>query len=259
MATGFEEGDVGVMSASSSRVSRAGATALRRSRSGSVGFLILFAVLAGACATPQPPPVAPTPEDYRVGPPDQLVIRVLPDPIIQTEATVRPDGMISIELIGDVMASGRTPAEIAADIQKRIGQYKRNASVTVSLAAVASPTVTMLGEVGRPGVFALSRATRIAEAIGLQGGPTIFASKGGIRVIRTDGITTEVLDVDLSAIEQGDLRTNILLEQGDIVVVPANAFAKVGYILQTLLFPFQPVINTAGGVAGTAFLLQGGR
>lgn len=220
-------------------------------------LLWLAAVLATACATPQPPPAAPTPEHYRVGPPDQLVIRVLPDPVIETAATVRPDGMISIELIGDVQAAGRTPSEIAAEIQERISKYKRNASVTVSLAAVASPTVTIFGQVNSPGVFPLSRATRVAEAIGLQGGTTIFASKGGIRVIRTDGSKTQVLDVDLAAIQNGDLRTNILLEQGDIVVVPANAFAKIGFILQTLLFPFQPVVNTASGVAGTALLLQG--
>ncbi|MGH0037040.1 MAG: polysaccharide biosynthesis/export family protein [Myxococcota bacterium] len=221
-------------------------------------LLWTLALLSSACSNLQPPPAAPTPEDYLVGPPDQLVIRVLPDPVIQTEVTVRPDGMISIELIGEVQAAGRTPSAIAQDIQTRISQYKRNASVTVSLALVASPTVTIFGQVQRPGVFALSRATRIAEAIGLQGGTTIFASKGGIRVIRTNGSETEILDVDLGAIQRGDLRTNVLLEQGDIIVVPANAFAKVGFVLQTLLFPFQPVVNTAGSVAGTAFLINGG-
>jgi len=219
--------------------------------------LFVVAVACAACTTPLPPPAAPAPANYRIGPPDQLQIRILPDPVIETTATVRPDGMISIELIGDVMAAGRTPAEVAAEIEERMSRFKRNASVTVSLAAAQSPTVVIFGQVRNPGVFPLSRATRVAEAIGLQGGTTIFASMGGVRVIRTDGVTTHVHEVDLGAIQSGDLSTNILLEQGDIVVVPPNVFAKVGFVLQTLLFPFQPVITTGSGVAGTALLLQG--
>ena len=69
---------------------------------------------------------------YRVGPPDLLDITILPDPVIEREVVVRPDGMISVDLVGDIPAAGRTTEEIAADVEARIGRFKRDARVTVA-------------------------------------------------------------------------------------------------------------------------------
>jgi len=216
-------------------------------------LLACFLVAQGvACSSPAPPPAMKVAESYRVGPPDTLLIKILPDPPIEEKATVRPDGMISVQLIGEVEAGGRTLAAIAEEIEERISRFKRNARVTVSLEAAASPTVVIFGQVRAPGVFPLTRRTRVAEAIGLQGGTTIFASKGGIRVVRTDGQRTEVHEVNLRAIQKGDLTTNILLEQGDIVVVPPNVFAKVGFAIQNVIFPFTQIMAPAAAATATA-------
>ena len=91
----------------------------QRRRSISLGAALTALCLFAACST-APPPVAPIPSTYRIGAPDNLVVRVLPEPMIERVVTVRPDGYITFDLIGDVKAGGRTTSEIAEDIEARI-------------------------------------------------------------------------------------------------------------------------------------------
>lgn len=212
----------------------------------------LSAVMLGCATTPMPPPALGTPDPYRVGAPDALSISILPEPESNYSVVVRPDGMITIPLIGEVRVAGRTIPEISADIEERMGRFKRGAVVTVSLAGAASTDITMLGEVGRKASFPLVKATRIAEAIGQVGGVTSFASAGKIRVIRSKEGQTVIHLVDLKAIRAGDLRTNMLLEPGDIVYVPPTILARIGYAVQSLLFPFNPLFGTARTLGGQA-------
>ncbi len=222
----------------------------------------LFAVLA--CARPvSPPPQAPPIEGYVVGAPDNLRILVLPEPEIQREVRVRPDGMISIDLIGDVQAAGLTPTQIAEVIREKITRFKRDAAVSVTVLDSPSQFVTIYGEVTTPGTFSLTAETRVTEAIGQVGGTRAFASLNKIRVIRTDGASTKVLRVRLKDIQNGDLATNFVVEEGDLIVVPPTGLAKVGYAMQMLLFPLQPLLSGAaqvGSVAGGVNTLrpQGG-
>jgi polysaccharide export outer membrane protein len=181
------------------------------------------------------------------------VITILPDPIIERSVVVRPDGMISIDLIGDLPASGRTTEEIAADIEKRISRFKRNARVTVALAQSLSAQITVLGEVRRVSTFPLERDTRAVEAIGLVGGPTILAAKSRIKVIRVSDGKTSIYRVNLSAIEDGDLRSNILLQGGDVVVVPPTLSATIGHFLRGLFYPLQQILGLGSGGATTIY------
>jgi polysaccharide export outer membrane protein len=181
-------------------------------------------------------------------------VSILPEPVIERDVVVRPDGRISVDLIGDVLASGKTTDEIAADIRDRISRFKRDAVVTVSVSAARSSTVTVFGQVVRPGSVILDRETRLAEAIGSTGGTNIFASNGRIRVVRHDRTGSKVLYVNLRDIQYGDQSTNYMLQDGDIVVVPPNAIARIGFALQNLLFPFQQVLSAGSGallVTGT--------
>lgn len=210
-----------------------------------------------------PPPLAPPIEGYVVGAPDNLRILVLPDPQIEREVRVRPDGMISIDLIGDVQAAGQTPTQIAETIRERISRFKRDAAVSVTVLDSPSQFVTIFGEVGSPGTFSLTAETRVTEAIGQVGGTRPFASLNKIRVIRTDGTDTKILQVRLRDIQKGDLATNFVVEEGDLIVVPPTGLARVGYAVQMLLFPFQPILSGAaqvGAVAGGVNTLrpQGG-
>ncbi len=219
-------------------------------------WLVLAALLqTTACASIEPQP-EPQPEKnfgtYRAGPPDQLLVSVLPEPLLERSVTVRPDGMISFDLVGDVQAAGRTLDEIGADIQTKIEEYKRGARVTVALAGSLSSSVTILGEVRSPTNFPLDRDMRVIEAIGKVGGNTIFANRSDARVIRTRDGQTTVLPVDLAAIERGDLRTNIWLIRGDVVFVPPTLLARIGYAIAGLTFPLQALVGSGvGGIATT--------
>ena len=200
-----------------------------------------------ACATNvRPPPPAPTTAGYIVGAPDELLIHILPDPEISREVRVRPDGMISVDLVGDIQAAGRTPLEIAADIQSQIARFKRDAAVNVTVVSSPSQFVTIYGEVVRPGTFALDTETRVSEAIGRVGGPKPFASLNGVRLIRSMKGQPKIYDIELGDIQKGDLSTNIVVLEGDLIVVPPTMLARVGYAMQMLLFPFQPLLSGAG-------------
>lgn len=216
--------------------------------------LILPLAMAAALACGAPimgPPKAPPISAYRVGAPDDLRIVILPEPEIVRDVRVRPDGKVSIDLVGDVQAAGRTPLEIAESIQREISRYKRDAVVNVSVESSTSRFVTIYGEVGRPGVFALDTETRITEAIGRAGGARPFAKLGGVRIIRPTGQTAEVVEVRLDDIQDGDLSTNFVVQDGDLIVVPPTALARIGYAMQMLFFPFQPLLSgatTAGSI-----------
>ena len=213
------------------------------------GATLLALLMTVACATNVlPPPPAPTTAGYIVGAPDELLIHILPDPEISCEVRVRPDGMISVDLVGDIQAAGRTPLEIAADIQGQIARFQRDAAVNVTVVSSPSQFVTIYGEVVSPGTFALDTETRVSGAIGRVGGPKPFASLNGVRLIRSMGGQPKIYDIELGDIQRGDLSTNIVVLEGDLIVVPPTMLARVGYAMQMLLFPLQPLLSGAGQV-----------
>lgn len=212
-----------------------------------VAALLLAVGSLGCIARAVAPPTAPPPATYRIGAPDVLLVSILPEPTIEREVVVRPDGRISIDLIGDITASGKTTEQVAEEVREKISRFKRDAVVTVAVTGANSSTVTIFGQVLRPGSMVLDRETRLAEAIGSVGGTNLFASKGRVRVIRSNSEETKILRVNLRDIQYGDQSTNYMLQDGDIVVVPPNAIARVGFALQTLLFPFQQVFSAGSG------------
>ena len=216
-----------------------------------LGLLTALVTAVGCSTTPEPPPAIPPVEGYLVGAPDALRIHVLPEPELERSVIVRPDGMISVDLVGEVQAAGRTPVEIANEIQERIGRFKRDAVVSVSVEASPSRFVTIDGEVRDPGTFPLDAQTRVSEAIGRVGGTTPFANLDAIRLIRSARGETEVVDVDLDAISHGDLSSNIIVEQGDLIVVPPTILARIGYAFQQLMFPLQPFLSGASQAGAT--------
>jgi len=206
----------------------------------------------GCATTPAPEPPTQYPE-YEVGAPDRLTVMILPEPAVLEDVVVRPDGKITVQLVGDVVAGGPAPTEIADDIERRISKFKRGAVVTVKLASAQSSSITVIGEVRRPGAFPLDKQIRVAEALGLVGGPTSLANDDSVRVVRP-GNPTEVLRVDMDAIRGGDLTTNVQLYGGDIIYVPPTVWARVGYVIQAILFPFEPLLGVAKAAGGAALV-----
>jgi polysaccharide export outer membrane protein len=222
------------------------------------GWRTLVVVALGASALacagpkPSPPPQAPPITGYVVGAPDQLLVHILPEPEIERTVRVRPDGKISIDLIGDVQAAGLTPIKIAESIEQRIARFKRDATVSVSVIDSPSQFVTIYGEVTTPSTFPLNSDMRVSEAIGRVGGTRPFASQNKIRIVRTNGAETKVFRVRLKDISKGDLSTNIVVEEGDLIVVPPTVLARIGYAFQMVFFPFQPILQGASTIGGVA-------
>lgn len=216
--------------------------------------LMLAGLAALACASlPAPPQLPPEgAEPYRVGVADELGYRVLPDPPIEGTAVVRPDGRISVALIGDVDAVGKTPSEIAAEIEQRMAKYRQSPLVTVSVSMATSHSVSVLGEVMRPGRFAIKEETRLADAVALAGGTTKLAAGARVRLMRWEGGSTVAYEVDLDDIEHGFGATNVVLLDGDLVFVPPAAPVSVGYWLRRALYPIEALLSVITGGLGPA-------
>jgi polysaccharide export outer membrane protein len=218
--------------------------------------LVAVAVVVGCASTPtQTETPTPASAPYRVGISDQLLLRIHPEPEIERTVTVRPDGMVSIDLIGDVLAANRTSDEIARVIEARFAEYRVSPRVTVSLEATNSAMVDVLGEVGSPGRYPLIQATRLTNALTLAGGPTTLAANERIRLIRRQSEETTVFYVDFDAIQQGDRRTDFMLQTGDVVVVPPATPVAVGYSIRRALYPVEIVLGVAlrGLISALAF------
>ena len=223
----------------------------RTGRGALAAAVALFVAMAVGCATPTlPPPVPEKVAEYRIGAPDHLSVTIFPEPVLDFEAKVRPDGRLSLPLIGEIQASGRTISDLSKEIQERMAQYKRGAEASVSLVSAESTDISVLGEVAAPGAFPLVKQTRVVEAIATVGGTTTFGWDSHIRIVRVSEGQSIVHDVDLSDIRKGDQSTNMLLEPGDIVYVPPTPWARVGYFLQAILFPFQPLLGVAKAAGG---------
>jgi polysaccharide export outer membrane protein len=198
-------------------------------------------------------------EAYRVGPGDTLTIRVLPDPAIErTGVKVRPDGKISLDLIGDVDAAGRTTEEIAATIQERISEFRQSPSVTVALELSTSTEVAVIGEVESPATFPLDREIRVSEVIAMAGDATELAATSRVRVIRRSADQTTLYLTDLDAVRGGDGTTDILLQGGDLVVVPAAYPVVGGYKLRRALYPVEAFFRAIGSGLFAPLIAAGG-
>jgi polysaccharide export outer membrane protein len=121
---------------------------------------------------------------YLVGPEDLIEVFVWKEPELSTTVTVRPDGMITLPLAGDLLASGSTPADLGEEIAERLKQYMDRPLVTVVVKQINSPKISVLGEVRRPGRYLMLQATSVLDAIAMGGGFTEFASRDYVVVLR---------------------------------------------------------------------------
>lgn len=169
-------------------------------------------------ASPEMP--APDP-GYFLGPEDVLLISVWKDEHLTREVVVRPDGMISFPLVGDVAAEGRTVEELRSDLARRLIKYIPAVNVTVAVTKVLSYKVYVVGRVTKPGEYLVGHYTDVLQALSLAGGLTPFAAENDIKVIRRVMGQQQVFLFRYSDVRKGrDLEQNILLQRGDVVMVP---------------------------------------
>lgn len=167
-------------------------------------------------------PTAAASKDYRIGINDVLTINVWHEPDLSRNLTVRPDGKISLPLVGDVQAAGRTPPQLESELRTALAQYIKDPELTVIVAEIRSRRVNVIGQVMHPGTFALSQQMGVLDIIAEAGGLREFAKKNKIYVLReTSAGVRERMKYDYNAVlaAKHDAR-DILLQANDTVVVP---------------------------------------
>lgn len=162
--------------------------------------------------------------EYVIGVPDLLRIRVWRNSDLDTQAQVRADGTITMPLIGDVRAAGRTPTQMRAEITTRLGNYIKAAetSVTVEVVEIQSYRVTVSGNVDHPGVLQTPRYLTVGEAVALAGGPNRFADSSRVEIVRTrsDGKVVRI-PIRYDLLMKGmALEQDIVLLRDDLVFMP---------------------------------------
>jgi polysaccharide export outer membrane protein len=184
------------------------------------GMVIVAAVvMLGGCAHQNKSIPVVKDEPFRIGREDLLDIAVWRDADLSRVIPVRPDGYISLPMIGEVRADGRTPLELAEDIRAKLQPYVQDPKVTVIVREVNSSRVFVTGEVANPGSYPLRGRVSLLQAVALAGGFSDFADRDGIVVIRQgkDGGKFPVRYSDLVA---DDTNHEVVLMPGDTVVVP---------------------------------------
>lgn len=159
---------------------------------------------------------------YAVGPGDVLQVRAWKNEALSQRVIVRPDGYITLPLIGDVMAGGRTVDAVSRDIAARSAKFYTEAPViAVEVAELHSYRVYVLGEVQRPGEFTPRAQITVLQAIALAGGFTRFAAPNKVVIVRRDALGERRIPfVYEEVVERGDLRENLPLQTNDTLVVP---------------------------------------
>jgi polysaccharide biosynthesis/export protein len=158
---------------------------------------------------------------YLLGPEDVLKVSVWKDEHLTQETVVRPDGMITFPLIGDVAAAGRTAEDVRFEIAKRLSKYLPSPTVTVAVLKVLSNRIYVLGRVNKPGEYLVGHYTDVLQALSMAGGLTPYAAENDIRIMRRNGGEEQVFRFRYGDMQQEkDLKQNIILQRGDVVMVP---------------------------------------
>lgn len=168
-------------------------------------------------------------DEYRIGVDDVVKVSVWKNPDLSVEVPVRPDGNISVPLIGDVPVGGKTPDEVSGIITDKLNVYLRDPQVTVILSELNSneflSRIRVTGAVETAKSIPYRQGITVLDAVLEAGGVTKFASADGTRLYRKQGTTSKVYKVSLKRIlKKGDLKTNYPLLPGDVITVPERAF-----------------------------------
>jgi polysaccharide biosynthesis/export protein len=163
---------------------------------------------------------SPVPSDYVIGPDDVLNIVFWRDADMTQQVTVRPDGNITLPLIGDIKAAGLPPAELKDIITKAAAKFIEDPNVTVVVSQINSRNVFVTGGVARPGPYPISGQMTVVQILAVAGGLTEFADAKNVRIMRVENGQTRQYKFNYNEFMDGkNLDQNILLKPGDTVMV----------------------------------------
>jgi polysaccharide export outer membrane protein len=193
--------------------------------------LVAVVDMAPGLAGQQPPrPASPAgveassisvPDDYVIGAEDVIGVLFWREPEMSGDVTVRPDGKITLPLIGEMMAVGLKPEVLRDEVKKAAERFLTDANVSVVVKQINSRKVFITGQVAHPGAFPLTSPRTVLQLIALAGGLTEYAEGDKITVMRTEQGQTKVLRFNYKDVSKGKaLEQNVQLMPGDTVVVP---------------------------------------
>jgi len=167
--------------------------------------------------------------DYRIGVDDRVQVTVWRNPELSVTGPVRPDGKISVPIIGDVEAGGRTPSEVAEIVRGKLSAYIRDPNVVVILTELRSheflSRVRVTGAVRTPRSMPHRQGMTVLDAVLEAGGVNDFSAPSRTKLYRKLKDKTEVFDIDLGDIlTKGKLESNLLLRPGDVITIPERLF-----------------------------------
>ena len=177
---------------------------------------------AGVAAPATPPSTLPEiTADYAIGPDDILFIKFWKDAEMTQDVVVRPDGKITLPMLNDMQASGLTPEQLRSAIVLAASKFFADPSVSVVVKQINSRKVFVMGEVGKPGPYALTGRITVIQLIAMAGGLNEYAKKDKIAIIRTEGGTQKRFKINYDDIMNGkNLKQNIDIAVGDTLIVP---------------------------------------
>jgi polysaccharide biosynthesis/export protein len=199
-------------------------------------MLCTIALLCACASGPRPGDAAPTvnPEaqavkEYRIGVDDSIRVAVWQNPDLNVTVPVRPDGMISVPLVGDVQAGGKTPTEVSTEIKEKLATFVREPQVTVIVDQLRSheylSRVRVTGAVRTPISVPYRQGMTVLDAVLAAGGTNEFAAADRTELYRKEGEATRAYAVRLDRIlQRGELDTNYGVQPGDVITVPERAF-----------------------------------
>jgi polysaccharide biosynthesis/export protein len=185
------------------------------------------AASAGAQQAVQDTAAAAVAPDYRIGPGDTLKVSVFQNDNLTVTLPVRPDGKISTPLVEDMVAVGKTPSQLGRDIEKSLAEYIKSpkVSVVVTVALSIYSQVKVIGQVKTPESLPFREGMTVLDAVLAVGGLSQFAAGNRAQLIRTEnGKQTEIKVKLDSLLNSGDMKQNLPLRPGDVLVVPETRF-----------------------------------
>ncbi|MGC9982315.1 MAG: polysaccharide biosynthesis/export family protein [Polyangia bacterium] len=191
-------------------------------------FALCLAVCLLGCATPLPSfdyskELDPRQAEFLVGPSDVLRINVWKTPDLSVDVTVRPDGTVTLPLIGDVTATGRTPSQLRDEIKRKLTAFLRddNPAIEVIVETVNSYRFTVAGNVEHSGLFTTKYFVTVTEAIALAGGPNRYADLDRVLILRQTGTGARSIPVSLNEIYSGrHPEMDLVIVKEDRIFVP---------------------------------------
>ena len=198
-------------------------------------LLSLAAILLAGCSSTPSTPVTvatadrPASSTYLIGPGDHLQVFVYQSPTLSVgDLPVRPDGRLSLPLVPDLVAAGKTPTQLAADIASRLKEYVKDPNVSVivrSFVGTFDRQIRVIGEATEPMALSYSDRMTVLDVMIAAKGLTRFASGNSAIIVRRTGDKQETIKVRLSdLLKNGDISQNVDMQPGDTLIIPQTFF-----------------------------------